>query len=323
MNNVKESTRDDVLAAAERLGYHRRPGRGRPGQTDVEPRPSVQIVAGMTRRGISLFQSRLLATLEAGLSGCGRDCIVKGHDGEYASFLTLIEQVRTSHADDTLVLGDFTEEQLEGVLEAAPGALLVDSATPLRQDMPYESFGFDNVACAHVGVRHLLDCGCRRVLLVSGNEGHFFSRDIEWGWREALAQAGRGPDPALLLRADFSADGACAAVDAALAAGVEFDAVFTNDEMAAGVYRALLGNGRSIPGDVAVCGCDGLPVGLHLYPRLTTVALDYEELARRVVRHLRERERMPRVSCQVKVLPRLVVRESTPAGAQGTQGGES
>ena len=91
--------------------------------------------------------------------------------------------------------------------------------------------------------------------------------------------------------------------------GLRFDAVFTNDEMAGGVYRALLSRGLRIPEDVAVCGCDGLPVGEQLYPNLTTIILDYKTLAAKVIESIMNPDRA--VSMHLRLLPVLKIRESS------------
>ena len=113
------------------------------------------------------------------------------------------------------------------------------------------------------------------------------------------------------MHTDFTADDAYAAMVCALNANMQFDAVFTNDEMASGVYRALQERGLKIPQDVAVCGCDGLPIGTHLFPRLTTVVLDYEALGRMAIKYVLEAGGDHRVPCRVRLLPSLAVREST------------
>ena len=90
---------------------------------------------------------------------------------------------------------------------------------------------------------------------------------------------------------------------------VKFDAVFTNDEMAGGVYRSLLKRGIRIPEDVAVCGCDGLPVGEQLYPQLTTIILDYKQLARQVIDKITNQD-LALTPVRVRLLPFLKIRES-------------
>ena len=46
--------------------------------------------------------------------------------------------------------------------------------------------------------------------------------------------------------------------------------------MAVGVYRAAHELGLRIPDDLAVCGCNNLPVADFLLPSQTSIALDAE-----------------------------------------------
>lgn len=325
---VKEGTRRRIVAAAEQLGYIRAPRMGRPAGPGQSAKWRVQLVAGTTGLRLSSFDSRLLVAIEQQLAERGHDCVIRTCSGDYAQFLQLLENIRHSKADATMILGSLVPEQLRALLDALPEAVLLDNPGDPSIEKPYGSFAFDNREAGRIAVRHLLDCGRRQILLVGGAEGHFFTREIEQGYREALAHRKVSVDEKRVLYTDFTSAGAYAAVSAALKDGVPFDAVFTNDEMSSGVYRALLERGSKIPGDVSVCGCDGLPVGTHLFPRLTTILLDYEELARMAIRHVLERDAGSRTHYQVRILPVLEVRESTvclgraqeerPTGPQGT-----
>jgi DNA-binding LacI/PurR family transcriptional regulator len=117
--------------------------------------------------------------------------------------------------------------------------------------------------------------------------------------------------PELIGRADFSADNALTLLHQTMDQGLAFDAVFTNDEMAIGVLRALHERGKRVPEDVAVAGCDGLPIGLQTVPSLTTVALDYAQLGQAAVEKVLAERPADAPPSRVKLLPKLVVREST------------
>ena len=313
--NVRESTRQRVLETARRLGYTRRPLFGRPADSEERTRPKVLLIAGMVDRRIPLFVSSLFTSIERHLSAKGRDCIVKTVTGDYEQFLSLQNALRGIGANRLVLVGGFKDGQLRSLLEAAPGAILVDNPGHLAAGPACESLGFDNAEAARIGVRHLLATGRRRILLVNGTPQHFFSREVRQGYRDALETWGIPPSPELEVHTNFTAEEAYGAVRSCIEAGQLFDAVFTNDEMASGVYRAVFERGLRIPEDVAVCGCDGLPLGLHLYPRLTTVALDYEDLAQRTVQRLLSARDEGVKPCRVKLLPRLEVRESTLAPA--------
>ena len=97
---------------------------------------------------------------------------------------------------------------------------------------------------------------------------------------------------------------------------ISFDAVFSNDEMAMGVYRVLLSRRIAIPEAVAVAGCDNLPLGQMLYPSLSTVDLDYGKLAEAAIQFILRDERTF-VPCRTLIETRLVPRESTGSGGSG------
>ncbi len=308
--SVRSETREQILKAAEKIGYHRPLKTGRPPSPSGFGRSQAELVIGLFDRNVALFYTEILTSLEQNLAANGHDCVVRTCLDGYKQFMALKETLRTSDAAGTFVLGHFDTEQLCAILDVAPKALLLDNPGDPEIDLPYSSISFDNTAAARIAVRHLLKSGRKRILLVNGFPGHYFSREISVGYREALEGAGIGLDGRLMLETDFTSDQAYEKVKEALDDGVRFDGVFTNDEMACGVYRAVLEIGLKIPGDVAVCGCDGLPVGRQIIPRLTTVKLDYYRLGTMAVEHMLKAKSGNCGPCRIKLLPELEIRES-------------
>ncbi len=307
---VKEETRRRVVDVAEQVGYIRAPRLGRPSNGDKKETLRFQLIAGTIGRNMAIFHSQLLTTIEQQLAKNGYECVVRTCNGDYQQFIRLLENVRSSDAEGTMIVGSFDAEKLAALLQASPEAILLDDPG-ISGVEPHHALVFDNVEAARIGVGHLLAQDRRRILLLSGTTGHFFSRDIEHGYRDALARHGLEVDEKLIVNSDFTSDSACAEVSRLLDEKQQFDAVFTNDEMASGVYRALLARNLRIPDDVAVCGCDGLPVGEHLFPRLTTVFLDYEELGRSAIDYLLKGYNLNRTILKIQLIPRLLIREST------------
>ena len=194
-------------------------------------------------------------------------------------------------------------------MRTLPGAVLLDDPGRNVAECVYSIFSFDNAQAAILAVHHLAGRKRKRSLLVTGPEDHFFAREVESGWRSGLEAEGLQVDPALILHTDFTSKDAAEKVGKALNEHLQFDAVFTNDEMAGGVYRALLSRGFRIPEDVAVCGCDGLPVGEQLYPSLSTIILDYKSLAAKAIESIMTPDRA--VAMHLRLLPSLRVRESS------------
>lgn len=70
----------------------------------------------------------------------------------------------------------------------------------------------------------------------------------------------------------------------------DFDAVFCfADEMAIATMHALRQYGLRVPQDVAVVGFDGIPAGTYTTPTLTTIAIDFQDLAEQSIDLLLQR----------------------------------
>ena len=309
-DKVAKKTRRKIQETAQRLGYRLNVRMGRP-RSHSNRGGSVDVVMGASFAPGNMFCMNLLIVIEQGLARLGQDCVIRTCDGEYGSFLSLCESLRASEGMGTIVIGDFLLEQIETILDISPGALFLDYMGDPKLTKPYESIGFDNTEAARMGVRHLVEIGRKRIALLRGPEEHYFSRDIVQGYREILYQNDIPCEKSLILEADFTADGAAFTIKQAIEKGLEFDAIFTNDEMAVGVIRALHDLEKNVPADVAVVGCDGLPVGKHLIPSLTTVVMDYNKMGQLAVDRITEKSGNTKPEYHIRLLPNLQLREST------------
>lgn len=306
--SVAPATRAQVLQAAQVLGYHPRPNMGRPRKDRPQARPVAEVIVG--NHISSDFYLALLSSIERELSARGLDCILRSAAADLESFIGLCECLRADRLVPTLVVGYLPTRQIEVLLDVRPAAVLVDHTGDPSVRAPYRSIGFDNVEAGRQVARHLLETGRKRILLVNGFRGHYFSREIAQGYREALAEKGVSFDAALVSETDFTLAQAALRIMEALDRGLVFDAVLTNDQMAVAAINTLVRRGRRVPGDVAVAGLDGLPLGEFLVPSLTTARLDYALLGRLAVKcACDEKGTTPPV--RLRILPELVVREST------------
>ncbi len=140
---------------------------------------------------------------------------------------------------------------------------------------------FDFHHAARLGLTHLVSRGCRNIAFLDSDQGGPPSS------RSAAAAAVAADAGMQLtrLQAAPSADGARLAI-AGLgpAGGGGPDGILAfNDLMAAGVLKALQEAGVAVPGDCAVMGMDGIPLGELLTPELTTLSLDLRAVGRAAV----------------------------------------
>jgi LacI family transcriptional regulator len=106
------------------------------------------------------------------------------------------------------------------------------------------------------------------------------------GFRRATAGLPETP----VYHGDFTTAGGRRVAERIIAAGrVPRALVCANDQTAIGVMAALQQAGLSVPGDVAVTGFDGIMLGRHLHPSLTTVVQPMAALGDTAVAMLTDR----------------------------------
>ncbi|HEY0962917.1 MAG TPA: LacI family DNA-binding transcriptional regulator [Pseudomonadales bacterium] len=179
----------------------------------------------------------------------------------------------------------------------------------------YPVVGTDNVQAGRLATEHLLTHGRRRILFVGDPSIPEIRLRCD-GYRDALAQGPRGTAPATIVKAHMTPDAAYRSVLAHIGKRKPFDAIFAaTDIIAISAMRALAASGRRIPDDVAVIGFDGIELGAHVHPTLTTIAQDLNRGAQLLVDLLLKRIAGEAVA-SVAMNGELLVRESCGAAAR-------
>jgi LacI family transcriptional regulator len=133
-------------------------------------------------------------------------------------------------------------------------------------------------------VRHLLDVGHRRIVIIKGPPGNVDADERLRGYREALARAKVPHDGSLELQGDFTESSGYELAARVLDLRPRPAAIFsTNDCMAVGVLSALTSLGIDVPGDIAMAGFDDVTIARYMNPPLTTAHVDAFQLGSRAV----------------------------------------
>jgi DNA-binding LacI/PurR family transcriptional regulator len=181
-----------------------------------------------------------------------------------------LERIIQAHrADGLLLIGQSNQHEALNVVAGAYRPMVVWGAQLPGQR--YCGVGSDNVEGARLAVRHLTDTGRRRIAFLGAIDATEAILRFE-GYRKGLAEAGLAFDPALAVPTPLMMEEAQGAIEAFIASGVTFDAVFAfSDVVALAAERALSGAGLAVPGDVAVVGFDDIVLARYGAPPLTTV----------------------------------------------------
>jgi DNA-binding LacI/PurR family transcriptional regulator len=179
-----------------------------------------------------------------------------------------------------------------------------------RKGQIHCSVGSDNVAGGELAANHLIEQGCQRIAFFGDPTALEIAQRLE-GCKAALDRAGLAHNLSVFpahLTSDPSDTGI---VEFLENAKVRPDGIFAaSDVIAMSVLRTLAELGVSVPADVKLIGYDGLALGEHTVPRLSTIRQDLTTGAHNLVDLLLRRIAGEETS-SVVMPPELVVRMSS------------
>ena len=294
-DRVRPETRAKVLAAVAELGYvpsgaaqnlaNRRTGvlglcfPDPVGDQDIVESDTVywydEVIRGMER---SARRSGFAVLIAA------------SHESDDENMVTMV----ASRCDGLAVLAHTVpSDTLERLAQRMPVIMLAAPRGPEARDS--STSRLDHLSVANRGgayelTAHLLDVhGYRDVRFVAGPDSPDSASRFE-GFRAAMAERGLPVPEQPGLVGDFTTAGGRRVVSRLLASGsVPRALVCVNDQTAVGAMAALRQAGVSVPDEVAVAGFDGIQLGQHLRPSLTTVVQPMHAFGAEAVRLLRDR----------------------------------
>lgn len=138
----------------------------------------------------------------------------------------------------------------------------------------------DNELGGYQATQYLLSLGHRRIGCIAGPFHIRAGFQRVQGYRKALEEAGVDFDEALVSSNNFRFDGGERGMQTLMALSDPPTAVFaSNDMMALGAMRAIIGSGMRVPEDYSIVGFDNTPLGSLVSPELTTVSQPIKAMA--------------------------------------------
>jgi LacI family transcriptional regulator len=268
---LSQETRERVIEAAARLGYH--PGRRIGG-------PAVASAASI---GFVCDEISTDPWTAIGLDGVREKAWEHG--------LTVTVMVTRGDADmEAAALAQLLARPLLGLVYATINTRLVEPPDALLR-LPTvllnchaaggstTSVVPGEVAGGHAATDVLIRAGHWRIGYINGETSMEASRHRLRGYRQALATADLPFDPDLVREGNWQPLSGYEGTLSLMGIRAPPTAIFcANDLMAVGCYEALRELGLNIPADVAVMGYDDREIAQHLHPPLSSVLLPHFEM---------------------------------------------
>lgn len=280
--NPREETRDRVLQAVAELGFV---PDGAARALSVRLKEVVGVVVRRPRLSPTdvfadedenlQFPDMINRGMEVVAQRYGYDLLIRSVDLHESDGRRIFALARKS---DGLILHDqvLSYEQLARLGRQVPVVTLASIPTPDTVNVRSDNEAGIRALVEHLAAGH----GYRSIAYLSG---HLDSPDnvarfgaITDAATRAGAELRHGPQ----WHGDYSAAGGARVIERLLDAGVTLPRaiVCANDQTAIGVLHTLSQRRIDVPGQVAVCGFDDIPVARHLNPRLTSVRQPIQDL---------------------------------------------
>lgn len=277
-SRISKATRHRVINAAESLGY-------RKGQAHAVPAGRIHV--------IGLFIDEVSTTPFAGpfIEGARDEAALQ--DVTVATFCTRSDPVLEKAAFELLasqktigvIYTSLITRQVvvPDIFANLPTVLLNCYERKLR----YPSVVPGDIVGGFAATEALLREGHTRIAHLAGEPFIEASVDREKGFRQAMAKWQVPVDEDLISPGGWTLRGGRERALELLSLPTPPTAVFCfNDRMAIGCYEAARSLGLRIPEDLSVVGFDDDPLSSYLDPRLSTLVLPHDEMARWAVAQL-------------------------------------
>lgn len=281
--SVSDKAREQVLEAARSLGYHRN-------------ELAASLVAGRTHTiGLVVgdIENPFFASVVRGLTDVveveGHTVLLANSDEDVERESHAVDALRSRQVDGLVVATAATADlgHLDRAAAAGRPVVLIDRPLP---DGAFDTVTVRNENGAAGAVAHLIECGHRRIGIITEHAGIASSAERLAGYGHALRDAGVEVDERLIYTGGPSQEDGRLGAHALLGLDAPPTALFTASNLATyGALAAVRELGLSIPADLALVGFDDFPLAAVIEPPVTVVSQPVDAIGREAGRLLLDR----------------------------------
>jgi LacI family transcriptional regulator len=306
---VSKKTRKKIQETARALGYRRN------NFASSLRKQKTNTIGVIVHELNSNFITSVLAGIEGVTTEAGYDLIIahsnESRDKEVSNALNLFHK----RVDGLIASLAFTTENLDHFNQFDEKGIPVIFFDRVEEKADATKVIIDNYKSGYQATKHLIEQGCKKIVLVTANLKRNVYLQRHRGYADALHENGIPYDKNLVLIKDLSEQcGVEAALQILKMKPLPDGAFITNDFSAAVCMQTLTEHGVRVPEDIAIVGFNNDVISKMVQPKLTTI--DYpgieigEIAARNLINHLSGAENI-KLTRTIIVRSELVVRASS------------
>ncbi|MFN3665995.1 MAG: LacI family DNA-binding transcriptional regulator [Sediminibacterium sp.] len=306
---INKNTKKRIQVAAKELGYRHN------NFASNLRKQKTNTIGIMMHELNSNFMSSVLAGIEKITTEAGYDIIIahssESYEKEAANAMNLFHK----RVDGLIASLSFNTKNLEHFEPFNEKGIPIVFFDRVEEQSENTKVIIDNQKCGYQATEHLIEQGCKRIVLVTANLQRNVYAQRHKGYADALKDHHIPYDKSLVLIKDLSEQGGReAAMEILKMKPLPDGAFITNDFSAAVCMKTLKENGIRIPEDIAIVGFNNDAISKIVEPQLTTIhypGIDVGEIAaRNLINHLKGVSNLKHTQTIV-VRSELVIRKSS------------
>ena len=306
---INKNTRRRIQDTARELGY-----RHNTFASSLRTR-KTNTIGVMVHELNSNFITSVLAGIEKVTTEAGYDLIIAHSSERYEKEIANAANLFHKRVDGLIASLAFDTKGLEHYKLFEEKGIPVIFFDRVEENSESTKVIIDNYKCGYQATQHLIEQGCKRIVLVTANLNRNVYQLRYKGYKDALVENGIGFEQGLVLIKDLSEEcGKEAALEILDMNPLPDGAFVTNDFSAAVCIRTLKEKGIRIPEDIAIVGFNNDVICNLIEPQLTTVnypGIDIGEIAaRNLINHVKGLSNLKDTDTII-VRSELVIRKSS------------
>ncbi|WP_320127566.1 LacI family DNA-binding transcriptional regulator [uncultured Sphaerochaeta sp.] len=261
-SNVKEETRNAVIASMKQLGYdtsHLEAIAAKSNDLIIFNIPSLD----------NPFYSLIIQGAKASAARNGYNMLLNQDPIDDRSIDTFLALLKKTNAAGLITTNCISRQNLVKLNASIPLVQCCECDSTL--DIPFVTI--DDVSASRNAVEYILSLGKKRIAFINGPLQYKYARDRLKGYLQALEDASIPCDPDMIIQLqEINYDMAVSAVFQLLNSEKRPDAFFaSSDVYAAAAIKATRRTNLKVPQDIAIVGFDNIELSSMCTPSITTV----------------------------------------------------
>lgn len=304
-SNVKQATKDKVLAVIDRLDY--RPNAVARGLASKKTTTVGVIIPDVT----DMFFSELARGVDDVASMYHYNIILANSDDSGTKELQVLENLLAKQVDGIIYMGNGLRDKLREQFSHTNVPIVLAGGVDEKNQTP--TVNIDYTAATKDAVAKLISNGHKKIAFISGSLEQAINKEYRLkGYKEALAEADIAFDETLIFATNYTYNAGFELANELY--GTSATAAFVGaDELAAGVLNGLTDRGVSVPNDFEIITAINTKLTQITRPQLTTISIpmyDMGAVAMRMLTKLMGKENIEngRLSLPYEIISRQTTR---------------